>query len=60
MSAACLSLKVSFKRSTLNVRKTRVGSFQMEDLAGKIGGVTGVEYKHNNLPGNKDMIARWS
>lgn len=42
------------------MRKTRVGSFQMGDLAGKIGGVTEIDYKHSNLPGNKDMVARWS
>ena len=26
-----------------------VGGFQMEDLVGKIGGVTGAEHKHSKL-----------
>lgn len=43
MFVARLSLKASSKG--LDVRKMRGGSFQMGDLAGKIGRVPGVEHK---------------
>lgn len=41
----------AFKRSALDVASIdlRVGGFQMGDLAGKIGGVTGAEHKHSKL-----------
>lgn len=49
MYAACLPLKAGFKRSALDVRKTRLCSskvrgFQVGNLLGKIGWVTGVEH----------------
>lgn len=65
----CLSLKVAFKRSALDMGEVRVflsqeQGFPNGEFSRQMGGVTERDQKHNKLVitilYNKDMLARWS